>query len=218
MTPSNTNGSSSLLSQSEQQKLIKKLDVFKIQGTDKRRLPILRIVGKLFPGKLVGVEALKKFLEAEIFPSLKGRRFSVVYVHSGVNRSENSPGILAMKSIFDAVPAEFGQNVEAVYFLHPSLQCRLFLATFGRILFSGAAAAGFYGKLRYVKKLNLLRNSVRWDKLEMPEFVYEYDEEKEEEYCPKMDFGLESDHPRLSTYRAPSLDWTISTYSMRSIA
>ncbi|XP_073136354.1 uncharacterized protein [Henckelia pumila] len=216
MTTSNTNhASSSLLSQSQQQNLIKKLGVFKIQGTDKRRLPILRILGKLFPGKLVGVEALKKFLEAEIFPGLNGRRFSVVYAHSGVNRSENSPGILALKSMFDAVPAGVAQNVEAVYFLHPSLQCRLFLATFGRLLFSGAAA-GFYGKMRYVNTLNLLRNSVRWDQLEMPEFVYEYDEVREEECCPKLDFGLESDHPRLD--RAPSLDWTVSTYSMRSIA
>ncbi|XP_073047172.1 uncharacterized protein [Primulina eburnea] len=213
-----TDDSSSLLSQSEQQKLIKKLGIFMIQGTDKRGLPILRIIGKLFPGKLVGVEALKKFLEAEIFPSLSGGRFSVVYVHSGVNRRENSPGILAMKSVFDAVPAEVGQNVEAVYFLHPSLQCRLLLATFGRLLFSGAAA-GFYSKMRYVNTLNVLRNNIRWDQIEMPEFVYEYDEEKEEEeYCPTMDFGLESDHPRLSIYRAPSLDWSVSTYSMRSIA
>lgn len=76
----------------------------------------------------------------------------------------------------------------------------------------------FYSKMRYVKTLNLLRNNVRWDQIEMPEFVYEYDDEKEEEYCPKMDFGLESDHPRLSNYRAPSLDCTVSTYSMRSIA
>ncbi|KZV33178.1 hypothetical protein F511_18194 [Dorcoceras hygrometricum] len=217
MKMTTSDNSSSLLSQSEQHELINKLGVFKIQGTDRRGLPILRIIGKLFPGKVVGVEAVKKFFEDEIFCALKGRRFSVLYVHSGVDRKENSPGNPALKSMFDAVPAEVVQKVEAVYFLHPSLQCRLYLATFGRLLFSGAAS-GFYSKMRYVNTLNLLRNSVRWDQLEMPEFVYDYDEEKEEECCPKMDFGLESDHPRLATYRAPSLDWTVSTYSTRSIA
>lgn len=41
---------STLVSQPEQEKLIKKLEVFKIQGTDKRGRHILRVVGKHFPG------------------------------------------------------------------------------------------------------------------------------------------------------------------------
>ncbi|KAK6115179.1 hypothetical protein DH2020_007448 [Rehmannia glutinosa] len=79
---------STLLSQSEQEKLIRKLEIFKIQGRDKRGRPILRVIGKLFPGnaiaRLVTVDTVKKYLEDEIFPSLDGRPFSVVYVHTGV--------------------------------------------------------------------------------------------------------------------------------------
>ncbi len=38
------------LSPSEQERLIDKLQVFKIQGRDKRGCKLLRIIGKLFPG------------------------------------------------------------------------------------------------------------------------------------------------------------------------
>ncbi|KAL0438345.1 UNVERIFIED_CONTAM: hypothetical protein Slati_2317500 [Sesamum latifolium] len=55
--------------------------------------PLLRIIGKLFPARLVSVDTLKKYLEDEIFPGLEGRPFSVVYVHTEVNRGENFPGI-----------------------------------------------------------------------------------------------------------------------------
>ncbi len=52
------------------------------------------------------------------------------------------------------------------------------------------------------------------NEIEMPEFVYDHDQELE---CrPMMDYGLESDHPRV--HRAPSLDSPVSMYSMRCIA
>ncbi|KAG8378014.1 hypothetical protein BUALT_Bualt08G0094000 [Buddleja alternifolia] len=202
---------SSVLSQSEQQKLIEKLEIFKIQGRDKRGRPILRIIGKLFPARLVSVETLKKYLEDEIFSRLDGRPFSVVYVHTGVNRGENFPGISALKSIYEAIPVKVRDNLDTFYFLHPGLQSRLFLATFGRILFTGGAG-GLYYKVRYVNRLEFLWDNVRRKETEMPEFVYEFDEEME--YRPRMDYGLESDHPRI-VYEAPS---SVSTYSTRCIA
>ncbi|KAI3464753.1 hypothetical protein Pfo_021416 [Paulownia fortunei] len=206
---------STLLSQSEQEKLVRKLEIFKIQGRDKRGRPILRIIGKLFPARLVTVDTLKKYLEDEIFPSLDGRPFSVVYVHTGVNRSENFPGISALKSIYEAIPVKVRENLETFYFLHPGLQSRLFLATFGRILFTGGGG-GLYGKVNYVNRLEFLWDNVRRNGIEMPEFVYDFDEEME--YRPTtMDYGLESDHPGI-IHGAPSLESTVSTYSMRCIA
>ncbi|KAA8547561.1 hypothetical protein F0562_003990 [Nyssa sinensis] len=156
---------------SHQQHIIDKLDVFKIQGRDKRGHNILRIIGKFFPARIVSVDVLKKYLEEKIYPR---------------------------------------ENLEAVYFVHPGLQARLFLATFGRLMFSG----GFYGKLRYINRLDFLWDQVRRYEIEIPDFVYDHDEDLE--YRPMMDHGLESDHPRV--YGAPAVDSYVPMYSMRCIS
>lgn len=79
--------------------------------------------------------AVKKYLEDNVFQNLGDRPFSVVYVHTGVNRSENFPGMLALRSIYNAIPIKIKDNLDTVYFLHPGIQSRLFFATFGRLLF-----------------------------------------------------------------------------------
>ncbi|KAJ4963330.1 hypothetical protein NE237_023269 [Protea cynaroides] len=194
----------------EQIQIMEKSDIFKVQGRDKRGRKILRIIGKDFPARIVSVEGLKKFLEENIFPQLEGRTFSVVYVHTNVQRSENFPGISTLRSIYEAIPINVKENLEAVYFVHPGLQSRLFLATFGRFLFSG----GLYGKLKYVSRLEFLWENVKRNEIEIPEFVYDHDEELE--YRPMMDYGLESDHPRV--YSVPTMDSPVSVYSMRCIS
>ncbi|KAG6388488.1 hypothetical protein SASPL_149916 [Salvia splendens] len=206
MNPSSPPPDSSPLPLSQQLQLIKELQIFKIQGCDRRGRPLLRIIGKFFPARLVSAEATKKFLEDEIFPNLEGRPFSAVYVHTEVSRGDNFPGISALKSIYDAVPG----GLEAVYFLHPGIQSRLFLAAFGRLIFGGAG----YGKVKYVSRLEFLWEHVRRKGAEIPEFVHEFDEEME--WRPTtVDYGIESDHPAvLST----PFDSTVPTYSMRCIA
>ncbi|XWS20890.1 hypothetical protein CRYUN_Cryun30bG0007900 [Craigia yunnanensis] len=201
--------SSCTLSESDQEHLFEKLDVFKVKGRDQRGRKVLLIIGKNFPARMVSSEVLKKYLEEKIYPKLGAKPFSVVYVHTDVQRSENFPGISVLRSIYDAIQTNIKDNLEAVYFLHPGLQARLFLAIFCRLFFNG----GLYSKLKYVSRLELLWNHVRWMEMEIPEFVHDHDEELE--YRPMMDYGLESDHPRV--YTAPSVD-PISMYSMRCIA
>ncbi|CAN6563432.1 unnamed protein product [Malus baccata var. baccata] len=198
------------ISDSEQQELIEKLDIFKIKGRDKRGRTVLRIMGKFFPARIVSVDALRKYLEERIFPEIEKKPFAVLYVHTGAQRCENFPGISAVRSIYDAVPISVRKNLEAVYILHPGLQARLFLATFGRFFFTG----GVYGKLRYVSRLDYLWEHVRRNEIEVPDFVYDHDEDLE--HRPMMDYGLESDHPRV--YDAPAVDSPVSTYSMRCIS
>ncbi|KAK9216901.1 hypothetical protein WN944_008913 [Citrus x changshan-huyou] len=199
-----------MYSQEDQELLLDKLQVFKIQGRDKHGRSVLRVIGKIFPARLVSVEVLNKYLQDKIFPKLREAPFSMVYVHTGVQRSQNYPGISALRSIYDAIPMDVQDHLEHVYFVHPSLQARLFLATFGRLIFSG----GFYGKVKYVNRLEFLWDHVRRNEIEVPEFVYEHDEEME--YRPMVNYGLESDYPNV--YRAPSVDSAFSMYSMRCIA
>ncbi|PON93984.1 CRAL-TRIO lipid binding domain containing protein [Trema orientale] len=198
----------SALSLPDQLNLIEKLQVFKIQGRDKRGLKLLHIIGKFFPARLVSSEALKKYLENRVFPKLDEKPFSVVYIHTDVQRSENFPGISTFRSIYEAIPAHVKDHIEAVYFVHPGIQARLFLATFGRFLFSG----GLYQKLNYVTRLEFLWDHVRRNEIEVPEFVYDHDEELE--YRPMMDYGIESDHPTALSM----VDSPLTMYSMRCIA
>lgn len=71
-----------------------------------------------------------------------------------------------------------------------------------------------YEKLRYVSRLDLLWEHVRRNEIEIPEFVYDHDEDLE--HRPMMDYGLESDHPRV--YDAPAVDSPFPMYSMRCIS
>ncbi|KAL3505450.1 hypothetical protein ACH5RR_035291 [Cinchona calisaya] len=219
MSSKYTTTPSSLLSLPEQEKLIQKLQLFTIQGRDKRGSNVLCIIGKFFPARLVSVGALVKYLEEKIFPNLTDKPFSVVYVHTGVTRAENSPGISALRTIYHAIPIEVKDNLETVYFLHPGFPSRLFLATFGRLLFGG----GLYGKLKYLNRLDFLWNNVRRKEIEIPEFVYNYDEEMECRSMMTMNYGLESDHPRARprvfyNTTPPSVDDALPFYSMRCIA
>ncbi|XP_070668857.1 uncharacterized protein [Malus domestica] len=80
--------------------------------------------------------ALWKYLKERIFIEIEKKSFDALYVHTGAQRCKNFPGILAVRSIYDAISIDVRQNLEAVYFLHLSLQARLFLTTFGRFFFT----------------------------------------------------------------------------------
>ncbi|CAO2829474.1 unnamed protein product [Amaranthus hypochondriacus] len=202
--------SSVSLSESEQFQLLQKLNVFRIHGRDKHGRKILTILAKFFPAR-ISVDVVKKYLQEKIYPKLlKKGVFSVLYIHTGVDRGQNFPGISALRSIFDDIPPSVQNNLETVYFLHPGLQSRLFLATFGRLFIS----SGFYGKVKYLNRVDFLWENIRRNAIEMPEYVYDHDEDLE--YRPMMDYGLESDHPRV--YGAPSSDSPVATYSMRCIS
>ncbi|KVI02959.1 protein GDAP2 homolog [Cynara cardunculus var. scolymus] len=195
---------------SEQEKLIDKLNLFKIKGKDKRGRKILRIIGKYFPARSLSIDLLNKYLEKKVFPRLEERPFAIVYIHTEVRKSDNFPGFSVLRSVYDSIPINVKRNLEAVYFVHPDLQSRLFLATFGRFIFTG----GLYGKLKYVSRLDYLWDQIRRNAIEIPEFVRDHDEDLE--YRPMMDYGLESDHPRV--YGAPAVDSPVAMYSMRCIS
>nr|XP_008338006.1 ganglioside-induced differentiation-associated protein 2-like [Malus domestica] len=154
--------------------------------------------------------ALWKYLKERIFIEIEKKSFDALYVHTGAQRCKNFPGILAVRSIYDAISIDVRQNLEAVYFLHLSLQARLFLTTFGRFFFTNEV----YEKLRYVSRLDYLWEHVRRSEIEVPDFVYDHDEDLD--HRPMMDYGLESDHPRV--YDAPAVDSPVSMYSMRCIS
>lgn len=71
-----------------------------------------------------------------------------------------------------------------------------------------------YGKMRYISRTEFLWEHIRKGEIEIPEFVYDHDEELE--YRSLMDYGLESDHQR--GFDAPAMDTSSSMYSLRCIS
>lgn len=68
-----------------------------------------------------------------------------------------------------------------------------------------------------MSRLHQLWEQVRRTEIEIPEFVYDHDDDLG--HHPVIDYGLESDHPRAS-YGSPALvdSTTISTFSSRCIS
>ncbi|MFS7947648.1 putative CRAL-TRIO lipid binding domain-containing protein [Helianthus anomalus] len=163
----------------------------------------------IYSSKELSSDVLNQYLEKEIFPKLE-RPFAVVYIHTEVCKSEIFPGISFLRPVYDSIPVTVKQNLETVYFVHPDLQSRLFLTTFSRFIFTG----GLYGNLQYVCRLDYLWDHVRRNKMEIPEFVRDHDEDLE--HRPMMDYGVESDHPRV--YGAPAVDSSVAMYSTRCIS
>ncbi|KAG6477711.1 hypothetical protein ZIOFF_061141 [Zingiber officinale] len=191
-------------------------EAFKIGGRDKKGRCVLRIVGKFFPARELiadgGMELLRSFLERRVFPALGGAPFVVVYMHAHAQRAENYPGLSALRSVYEALPADVRDGIRAVYFVHPGLQARIFFATFGRFFFS----AGLYGKLRYVNRLEFLWQHIRRREVEVPEFVQDHDDELE--HRPLMDYGLVESDRHHRAFDAPAMDTAASMHSLRCIS
>ncbi|KAI3798976.1 hypothetical protein L1987_34264 [Smallanthus sonchifolius] len=90
----------------------------------------------------------------------------------------------------------------------------VFAYNYGRIYGAQPTSLRLYGKLKYVRRLDYLREHVMRNKMEVLEFVCEHDEDLE--YQPMMDYGMESDHPMV--YGAPAGDSSVGMYSTRCIS
>lgn len=163
------------------------LQVLKVEGTDKAGRSILRIVGKHFPAALVSGQRLQKYVYHKISNEIAEGPYCVVYMHTSVQRGENCPGMSTLWLIYEELPLDFKERLQVVYFVHPGIQSRLFFATLGRFFLS----AGLYWKLKYVNRLEFLWDCIRKGQIEIPDFVYDHDDQLEDR--PLMDYGIETD-------------------------
>ncbi|ERN05030.1 hypothetical protein AMTRI_Chr01g109290 [Amborella trichopoda] len=188
------------------------LQVFTLQGTDKHGNRIVRIVGKLFPAPVISGERLKRYILYKISSELQESPFCIVYIHSCVQKEDNSPGISILRWIYEDLPSDFKERLQIVYFLHPGLRSRLFVATFGRFL-----SGGLYSKIQYVSRLEYLWDEIKKGQVEIPEFVQSHDNDLE--HRPLMDYGIEPDLLRLQempssySYMRQEERWASRAYS-----
>lgn len=82
-------------------------------------------------------ERLKKYVFHKILTEMDEGPFCIVYMHSTVQKEDNSPGLTMLRWIYEELPDEYKDRLQAVYFIHPGLRSRLVFATLGRLLLSG---------------------------------------------------------------------------------
>ncbi|KAF5747956.1 ganglioside-induced differentiation-associated protein 2 isoform X1 [Tripterygium wilfordii] len=168
------------------------LQFFRLEGYDKSGNRILRVVGKYFPAPVVGAERLKRYIFHKICSELPEGPFCIVYMHSTVQKEDNSPGMTILRWIYEELPAEIKDRLQVVYFIHPGIRSRLAFATLGRFFLSGS----LYWKIKYVSRLQYLWDDIKKREIEIPEFVKSHDDVLE--HRPLTDYGIEPDPLRLT--------------------
>ncbi|GAB2267154.1 hypothetical protein Dimus_002139 [Dionaea muscipula] len=173
------------------------LQFLRIHGSDKHGNRICRIIGKCFPAPVVSAERLKKYVFYKIYSELPEGPFCIVYMHTTVQKEDNSPGMTILRWIYEDLPADVKDRLEVVYFLHPGLRSRLAFATLGRFFLS----RNLYWKIKYVSRLQYLWDDMRKEEIEIPEFVQKHDDVLE--HRPLTDYGIEP-NPLHSMEASPS--------------
>lgn len=90
-----------------------------------------------FAAPVVSAERLKRYIVHKLCSELPEGPFSIVYMHSTVQKEDNSPGITILRWIYEDLPSDFRDRLQVVYFVHPGLRSRLVFATLGRFFLSG---------------------------------------------------------------------------------
>lgn len=168
------------------------LQAFRFEGYDKSGNRIFRIVGKFFPALVISGERLKKYIFHKIFTELPEGPFCIVYMHSTVQKEENSPGLSVLRWIYEGLPSDYKDRLRVLYFVHPGIRSRLVFATLGRFFLSG----GLYWKIRYISRLQYLWEDIKKDQIEIPDFVQSHDDVLE--HRPLTDYGIEPDPLHLT--------------------
>lgn len=183
------------------------LQFFRLQGSDRAGNPIFRIIGKYFPAPVVSGERLKKYVFHKICSQLPEGPFCIVYFHTTVQKDDNSPGLSILRWIYEDLPPEIKDRLQAVYFIHPGIRSRLAFATLGRFFLSG----GLYWKIKYVSRLQYLWDDIKKGEIEIPEFVQKHDDVLE--HRPLTDYGIEPDPLYLT--EVPTTAYSFGRYEDR---
>ncbi|KAK6127239.1 hypothetical protein DH2020_039038 [Rehmannia glutinosa] len=181
------------------------LQFFRLErGSDKSGNRIFRIVGKYFPAPVITGDRLKKYVFHKILTEMAEGPFCIVYMHSTVQKEDNSPGLTILRWIYEELPSDYKDRLQVVYFIHPGLRSRLVFATLGRFLLSG----GLYWKIKYVSRLQYLWQDIKKGEIEIPEFVQQHDDILE--HRPLTDYGIEPDP--LHLMEVPSTAYSFGRY------
>lgn len=97
----------------------------------------MSFINYLIIAPVVDAERLKKYVVHKISNEMPEGPFCIVYMHTTVQKDDNSPGMSILRWIYEELTADIKDRLQVVYFIHPGLRSRLVFATLGRLLLSG---------------------------------------------------------------------------------
>lgn len=86
---------------------------------------------------MINGERLKRYIFHKISTEIPEGPYCIVYMHSTVQKEDNSPGLTILRWIYEELPSDFKGRLQVLYFIHPGLKSRLVFATLGRFFLSG---------------------------------------------------------------------------------
>lgn len=98
---------------------------------------VKQLCQQYFAALVISAERLKKYVFNKVCTELPEGPFCIVYMHSTVQKEDNNPGLTILRWIYEELPPDHKDRLQAVYFVHPGLRSRLVLATLGRFFLSG---------------------------------------------------------------------------------
>lgn len=101
--------------------------------------PFLSSLFCKFAAQIVSAERLKKYIFHKMLTELSEGPFCIVYIHSTVQKEDNSPGVSILRWIYEELPSDFKDRLRVLYFVHPGIRSRLLFATLGRFFLSGGS-------------------------------------------------------------------------------
>ncbi|KAK6127276.1 hypothetical protein DH2020_039002 [Rehmannia glutinosa] len=91
------------------------LQFFRLErGSDKSGNRIFRIVGKYFPAPVITGDRLKKYVFHKILTEMPEGPFCIVYMHSTVQKEDNSPGLTILRWIYEELPSDYKDRLQYV--------------------------------------------------------------------------------------------------------
>ncbi|RXH76804.1 hypothetical protein DVH24_019692 [Malus domestica] len=156
---------------------------------------------------VVSADRLKRCIFHNLRSELPEGPYSIVYMHSTVQKEDNSPGITILRWLYEYLPSYLKDMLQVVYFVHPGLQSRLVFATLGRFFLTG----GLYWKIKYESRLQYLWDDVKKGEVKIPKFVKNHDDVLE--HRPLTDYGIEPNP--LPMLEVPSTAYSFGRYEER---
>ncbi|XP_033635884.1 protein GDAP2 homolog [Asterias rubens] len=137
-------------------------------GVDIYGRPIVVFVARNFPATLVDLE--KAFLYfISVLDPIVNQDFVVIYFHT-MSSSKNQPELKWLRQVYHAVDKRYRKFLRAFYIVHPTFWSRLvswYFTTF--------TASSIKDKVKSLKGVHFLYNTIHPDQLDIPPFVLDYD-------------------------------------------
>ncbi|KAB2609760.1 ganglioside-induced differentiation-associated-protein 2 [Pyrus ussuriensis x Pyrus communis] len=162
--------------------------------------------------ELLYADRLKRYIFPKLCSELPEGPYSIVYMHSTVQKEDNSPGISILRWLYEYLTSYLKDMLQVVYFVHPGLRSRLVFATLGRFFLTG----GFLSlqpnwKIKYESRLQYLGDDIKKGEVEIPEFVKNHDDVLE--HRPLTEYGIELNP--LPMLEVPSTAYSFGRYEER---